>query len=183
MASIVVQSGVWDPILGITLSKFCWHVWSKAGVHGIYSHYYSILWLIILWRCRAFHKNLDNEEEYQCPCTKDITEALINTYEVPILWSEHGIVSDVIVSPLATRRPLSTFLKKLALHQRLSASRYSWINCPRSPSPNHKRNFQRSSGNVGRRIFSYHPRKNKSKSYFRRHRSPVRIWSNLRFNS
>lgn len=56
-----------------------------------------VLRLIILCRCRAFPGNLDNENEYQRRRTKDITEALIYTYNVPILWSEHGIISDVVV--------------------------------------------------------------------------------------
>jgi len=56
-----------------------------------------ILYLIMLCRCQAFHENLDDEDLYQRRGTKDRTEALINTYEVPILWSEHGIVSDIIV--------------------------------------------------------------------------------------
>jgi hypothetical protein len=58
--------------------------------------------LIILDRCRAFHENLDDKDLCQRRRTQELTEALINTYEVPILWSEHGIVSDVIVRFITT---------------------------------------------------------------------------------
>ena len=48
-------------------------------------------------RCQAFHDNLNDEDLYQCPHTRELMEALINTYEVPTLWSEYGIVADVVV--------------------------------------------------------------------------------------
>jgi len=40
---------------------------------------------------------LDGEESNR-PRTKEITEALIQTFDVPDLWSDHGIISDVVVS-------------------------------------------------------------------------------------
>lgn len=51
----------------------------------------------MLCRCQAFHDDLDDEDLYQRPRTRELTEALINTYEVPTLWSEYGIVADVVV--------------------------------------------------------------------------------------
>jgi hypothetical protein len=53
-------------------------------------------------RCRAFHENLDDKDLYERRRTKELTEALINTYEVPVLWKDHGIISDVIVRFIAT---------------------------------------------------------------------------------
>jgi hypothetical protein len=48
-------------------------------------------------RCRAPPNDLDGDESERRR-TKDFTEALVKTYDVPTLWSEHGIVSDIIVS-------------------------------------------------------------------------------------
>ena len=101
-----------------------------------------ILYLIILCRCQATHENLDNEDLYQRRRTKDRTEALINTYEVPILWSEHGIISDVIVRSIASiffPVPYSSWM--LALHQWLSTSWYTRTCHPGSPSSNHQRHL------------------------------------------
>jgi hypothetical protein len=53
--------------------------------------------LIKLDRCQAFHENLDDKDFYERRRTQALTEALINTYDVPILWKEHGIISDVVV--------------------------------------------------------------------------------------
>jgi len=84
----------------ITLSKSYWHVLFKVGVHGMRC-YWLLLYTTLLikpYRCRAPSKNLD-DVFYQQQRTKEITEALIMTQDVPTLWSEHGIISDVVVRP------------------------------------------------------------------------------------
>lgn len=50
------------------------------------------------YSCPAPPKSLDNPLYYQRQRTEAKTEALIMTQDVSTLWSEHGIVSDVIVS-------------------------------------------------------------------------------------
>jgi hypothetical protein len=62
----------------------------------------NFMYNVVTCRCRAFHENLDDKDLYQRRRTKELTEALINTYEVPILWKEHGIVADVIVRFITT---------------------------------------------------------------------------------
>ena len=52
----------------------------------------------IIGSCQAPLYNLDGKISIQHH-TKAITEALIQTFDVPELWSEHGIISDVVVSP------------------------------------------------------------------------------------
>ena len=51
----------------------------------------------IIGSCQAPSYNLDGEMSIQHR-TKAITEALIQTFDVPELWKEHGIISDVVVS-------------------------------------------------------------------------------------
>jgi hypothetical protein len=51
----------------------------------------------IMGSCRAPSYNLDGEISTQHR-TKALTEALIQIFDVPELWSEHGIISDVVVS-------------------------------------------------------------------------------------
>jgi len=51
----------------------------------------------IIYSCRAPSSDLDGEGSTQ-PRTRKITEALVQTFDVPELWDEHGIVSDVVVS-------------------------------------------------------------------------------------
>ena len=60
-------------------------------------------YLCTIFRCQAPSHNLDSEESIR-QHTQEITEALVNTYDVATLWSEHGIVSDIVVSvsPLPT---------------------------------------------------------------------------------
>ena len=62
----------------------------------------------IFYSCRAVSKNLDGEGSNQ-PRTTKITEALINSFEVPELWDDHGIISDVVVS-------FSSFLIRFGLN-------------------------------------------------------------------
>lgn len=49
--------------------------------------------------CRAPPDDLDGEASTR-QRTKEITEILIKTSDVPTLWTHHGIVADVIVSYL-----------------------------------------------------------------------------------
>jgi len=50
------------------------------------------------YSCPAPSGELDNEDLNRQQRSRDLTEALISTYDVPTLWSQHGIISDVIVS-------------------------------------------------------------------------------------
>ena len=52
--------------------------------------------------CRAPSNDLDGKESSR-PRRRDITEALVMTYTVPILWAQHGIIPDVIVRFSALR--------------------------------------------------------------------------------
>ena len=65
---------------------------------------------LLLDRCRAFHENLDDKDLSQRQRTQELTETLINTYDVPTLWSEHGIISDVTVRFYHYRIFSSTYL-------------------------------------------------------------------------
>jgi hypothetical protein len=56
----------------------------------------------IFCSCRAVSGYLDGEGSNR-PRTMNITEALINSFDVPELWDDHGIISNVVVS-------FSTFL-------------------------------------------------------------------------
>jgi len=58
---------------------------------------YVLLCVDIFYSCRAFPSDLDGEGSNR-PRTKKITEALVQTFEVPELWDKHGIISDVVVS-------------------------------------------------------------------------------------
>ena len=83
------------------------------------SYYYTVTCnskLIILDRCQAFHRNLDDKDLYERRRTQELTEALINTYKVSVLWKEHGIISDVIVRFIVADSFRSILLNS-ALHQ------------------------------------------------------------------
>jgi hypothetical protein len=63
---------------------------------------YEILWATCLslnkfYSCPAPPKNLDDPIASQQRRTKARTEVLVMTQDVPTLWTEHGIISDVIV--------------------------------------------------------------------------------------
>ncbi len=48
-------------------------------------------------RCPAPSGDLDDEDSNGQQRSRGLTEALIRTYDVPTLWSQYGIISDVIV--------------------------------------------------------------------------------------
>jgi hypothetical protein len=66
---------------------------------------------IPFYSCRAPSRNLDGYEESNRPRTREITEALVQTFDVPDLWSDHGIISDVVVS-------VDSFVLKIDLNHR-----------------------------------------------------------------
>jgi hypothetical protein len=72
-------------------------IWAFGSYIADYLEQILLACIVQGWcaRCRAPPKSLD-DVQYQQQRSKLITEALISTQDVPTLWSEHGIISDVV---------------------------------------------------------------------------------------
>ena len=98
--------------------------------------------IIIIDSCQAPAGNLDCEHPAH-QCTKETTEALIKTYNVATLWSEYGIICDIIVGLLLLIHIHIYLVDDLALYKKFPPGRYSSANLTQFTSPNNKRCLQR----------------------------------------
>ena len=75
-----------------------------------HSHYSNLI------RCTAHRTKLDNDESSTRRC-KEHTEALVQEFELGVLWDEYGIVGDVVVRTYSNlcSRFFSSFLLLLSI--------------------------------------------------------------------
>lgn len=83
-----------DPILLTTKNKFSWRVLYVAGVQGSSHIYFNNFCSHGILRCRAPRNNLDEDALDR---TREFNEALFEETDTDTMWTEYGIVGDLVV--------------------------------------------------------------------------------------
>jgi hypothetical protein len=144
--------------LGPYIADYPEQVWLASIVQGwclkYVNHFiYCLIMLIVGWsnhRCDAQPENLDNKAAH-CQ-SHERSNFIIPNSDPGIIWLQHGIQSDVIVSILCFFYFCMLILRFVAIHTWVPLCRYTHASCARFAPSNDQTDIQRSSCRIGQPI-------------------------------